>query len=546
MDILDYLRALRRRWRVIAAVALVAAAAAFFTTPAATTANQVPVGTVYQATATLLRSPDVQAVDLPTVRLYISTGEIPRRVAKQVGYQGAPAGLAQEVTVAGDDTVGSVTITSTNPDGARAETIANAFADQTVKYLVELAEKNNQSALDSVDTQVASIVKQLGIINKDSARALDGSIQASVLTSQRQAAEQSLTNLYQRRIQLQAAGAASSPLNVLDQAQAFPQVSTTPSIQAPQTRRPRVLLGLLVGLLVGAAVALLAERLDTRLQGRHAAEEAFGLPVVAEIPHLSRALRRAGPVVSVAAPESAAAEAYRGLRAALLLMPSRALRGDRPSERMGAGSVVLVTAPSARSGKTSTAANLAACLAESGRRVLVIDADFRNPALGALLGVDSEVGLSDLALLGDAGRLEKIVRPSTVAPVSVITAGRRTSGGGVLEANVGGILAQARELADVVIIDGAPILAGSDALDVMPHVDTVVMVGRVRRTTQDQAVRTRELLARIGVPVLGVALIGSKRATVAPSGTSGLRDRVLRVPSGRGAHSDRTRSGRRS
>ena len=547
MDILDYLRALRRRWRVILLVTLVAAAAALLTTPSQAQRDVVPVGTVYQATTTLLRAPDAQPVDLPTIRLYVKTGDIPKRAAEKLGWDGAPAGLAAQVVVGGDDQVGTVTVSTTNVDQARAEQIANVFADETISFLVESSERSTQAALNGVDRQLKSLLNELGAVNQRAASALEGSVQQSALTAQKIAIESSLANLYTRRTQLQTSSSAAAPLNVLEQAQAFPQISTAPSIQAPQSRAPRVLLGLIAGLLLGGAAALLIERLDTRLHGREGAEEAFGLPVVAEIPQISRALRRSGGVVSVSAPESAAAEAYRSLRAALLLMPSRALLGDTPRfERVDTGSIILVTAPTPRSGKSTTAANLAACLAESGRRVLVVDADFRNPDIGHLLGVTSDVGLTDLALMGEAAQLEKIVRPSSIAPVSVVTAGGNTTAGGVMEANIGHILTQARALADVVIVDAAPLLSGSDALDLMPHVDTVVMVGRVRRTTRDQAVRARELLARIGVPVLGVALIGTSTGTVAPSGNTGLRERLsgMRGMTNRGRNGDRASSGR--
>ena len=527
MDILDYLRALRRRWRVILIVAVVAGTAALLTAPSAAKRDEAPVGTVYQATATLLRAPDAQTVDLPTIRLYIGTGEIPKAVAGKIGYKGAPAGLAARMQVAGDDQVGSVTISTSDPDPKTAEKIANAFADQTVAYLVALAERNNQSAMNSVDGQIAKQLKQLGRANRDAAVAVDGSVEAIALDAEKTAIQQSLVNLYARRSQLQTSSGATSPLNVLERAQAYPQLSGGPSIQAPTSRTPRVALGLLVGLLLGGAAALLIERLDTRLQGRESAENAFGLPVVAEIPHIRRAMRRWGAVVSVSAPESAAAEAYRSLRAAFLLIPSRALRETTTrTEQPGTGSVVLVTAPTNRSGKSTTAANLAACLAESGRRVLVIDGDLRNPAVAEMLGVHAAPGLTDLALMGEAGSLEKIVRRSSVAPVGVVTAGQQVTAGGVLEGSVGPILSSAREIADVVIVDAAPLLAGSDALDLMPHVDTVIMVGRMRRTTRDQAERARELLVRIGVPVLGVALVGTRSGTVAPSGHGSMWERM--------------------
>jgi Mrp family chromosome partitioning ATPase/capsular polysaccharide biosynthesis protein len=544
MDILDYLRALRRRWRVILLVTLVAAAAAAVTTPSQAQRREVPVGTVYQATTTLLKAPEVEAaLDLATIRLYVTTGDIPRRAAEELGYEGAPAGLAAQITVGGDDQVGTVTIGTTNPDAQEAERLANTFAEETMAFLVRSAERNTQAALNSVDGQIDAVLKSLANVNDRLVAATEGSVEESSLRAQKSAFEASLANLYTRRTQLQTASAAVSPLNVLEEAQAYPQLTSAPSLQAPQSRTPRLLLGLLVGVALGGAAALLIERLDTRLQGRDQAEAAFGLPVVAEIPHAGRTIRRLGPVLSVSAPESASAEAYRSLRAALLLMPSRKLReNSERGEPVSSGSVVLVTAPAARAGKSTTAANLAACLAESGRRVLVLDGDVRNPAIAEMLGVAAAPGLTDLALMGEAGNLGKVMHASSVKSVAVVTAGLQTTSVGVLDASMGWILTAARELADVVVVDAAPLLSGSDALDLMPHVDTVILVGRVRRTTRDHAQRARELLVRIGVPVLGVALVGSRGGAVAPSGSSTIRDRLTGL---KGASITRIRDERR-
>jgi Mrp family chromosome partitioning ATPase len=159
-----------------------------------------------------------------------------------------------------------------------------------------------------------------------------------------------------------------------------------------------------------------------------------------------------------------------------------------------------------------------------------------------MLGVAAAPGLTDLALMGEAGSLGKVMHASSVKSVAVVTAGLQTTSVGVLDASMGRILTAARELADVVIVDAAPLLSGSDALDLMPHVDTVILVGRVRRTTRDHAQRARELLVRIGVPVLGVALVGSRGGAVAPSGSSTFRDRLTGL---RGASITRSRDERR-
>jgi hypothetical protein len=76
------------------------------------------------------------------------------------------------------------------------------------------------------------------------------------------------------------------------------------------------------------------------------------------------------------------------------------------------------------------------------------------------------------------------------------------------------LLVQARSLADVVIMDTAPLLVVSDAAELLTEVDAVVLVARAHRTTRDSARRTFELLERAEIPVLGVVLVGTESPTM--------------------------------
>ena len=73
---------------------------------------------------------------------------------------------------------------------------------------------------------------------------------------------------------------------------------------------------------------------------------------------------------------------------------------------------------------------------------------------------------------------------------------------------MGDLVTQARELADIVLIDSAPMLLANDAMDLMPYVDTVLVVSYAGRATSEQAQRASELLARTRAPVIGLALVG--------------------------------------
>ena len=107
------------------------------------------------------------------------------------------------------------------------------------------------------------------------------------------------------------------------------------------------------------------------------------------------------------------------------------------------------------------------------------------------------------------GDLESVVRPTGVPGVSIVTSGAPVEHPGELLARGLDLVASARKLADIVIIDTAPLLATDDASVILPIVDDLVLVCKAGRTPIDAAVRTRELLARLEASVVGVVIIGA-------------------------------------
>ncbi len=121
-------------------------------------------------------------------------------------------------------------------------------------------------------------------------------------------------------------------------------------------------------------------------------------------------------------------------------------------------------------------------------------------------------GLTDLITDPNlSGHLVDLVHPTSVPGVSLVHGGTSVDNAAELVATKGArLLEQARSLADVVIMDTAPLLVVSDASELLPEVDAVVIVARVHRTTRENAGRTSELLDRAEIPVLGVVLVGTQ------------------------------------
>jgi capsular exopolysaccharide synthesis family protein len=506
MEPLDYLRLLRRRWRLLAAAVLVAGVVAWVTTPADEGDGQI----TFEATHILLRDDAAQTPPpaLAQVALFVETGDVPQQVADRLDSDEAAASLIRRVEVVPDEPSGSVEITASGATREEAAELANAFGEETLAYFGEEAQRVQEEAIQAANDEVTRLQAEIDAIEDDIAAAEEAGEGTGVLEAQRDARIRQYAVALDRQTQVLDQPPPSA--GYVSLASASPELATPRDggFETPRSRPVRVGIATLVGALLGLAAVLIAERLDPRIHTRDTATAAFGLPVVAEVPR-SDAFKTKGPrsIVVVNDPLSAAAEAYRNLRAAVLLTPvshlgaarGRAMADDDPH-------VILVTSPTPGDGKTTTTANLAAAFAETGRSVLVLSCDFRRPEIHRYLSVPDRPGLS--AVLGGERRLEEVIRPTTVNGVYVAPDGGGLRHLGDLASEGHELLDRARQLADVVLVDTAPVLATNDASELIPAVDAVVVVCRSGRTRAESAREARTLFERLSTPVAGVVLTG--------------------------------------
>ena len=529
MDVLDYLRIIRRRWRLVAAVVALAAVAALVTMPDSASdpgdAQRPATGATYTATATVLRT-STGAGDLPlsTLPVFVASGAVPKAAAKTVGWTKDPNLLGQRMRAEVTDGSSTLALTATGDDPELAARTADAFAEALIKFLGDRARSTAKAQIESLRGQLAKNREDYAGVSgtSDSAQAerdgLDGAY--GVI-------QETITNL---QVQSATAGFGmqllqpASPVPVIGKGAAADTFAAAGS-NSP-LRHTLILIGF--GLVLGLGLALAVERFDTRLRGRDRFEELTRLPVVVGVPMLARRRRGRHEVASVSSPHSAVAEAYRSLRSALLLLPSRPVpellfderhvlepAGSTPTTAVTNPRVVLVTSARAREGKTTTVVNLASALAESGRRVIVLDCDFRNPEAHRYLGVARGRGLSDLLAANQGHPLDSVLQRTLVPSVRLVTAGSSTEHPGALLGTMGTYVDQAKEAADIVLIDAPPVLLANDAIDVMPFVDSVLVVARDASTTASEASRLSHLLGRLQVACLGVVLVGASDAGAA-------------------------------
>jgi len=465
-----YLKIFRRRWVVIVLSTLAAALAMWAVTPAQAATEERPVD--YTATATILVAPYVQAtptngatlapdpraaMTLDRIALYITTGTIPERAAKALDFTEEPALLAAQIVVVTDPGAQAITISATMADGERAAEVVNRFAAEAVRFFDR-----------------------------------DRTVRRQVV------------------------------LTVLQEGTPLPNWPDAGFV-IPADRPTRTAIAAGLGLLLGLALALILEQIFARLRSRDEVVKTMRLPVLAEVPKLGKRARAKTPIIVAADPLSPYADAYRGVRAALLHAPLRrseagVLAGRAEAAGGGSSRVILVTSAHAGEGKTTSVANLAASFAETGLSVLVLDADLRSPDAHLLLDVPEGAGISDYLANPTTTSLERLARPTTVPGVKIVTAGTSLDRPETLTSRLGGVVTEAKRLADIVLIDTAPVLEASDTFDVLPLVDSLVLVVRSGRLTEVDGTRTTELLRRFQVTVAGVILVAVTKTSAGKYG----------------------------
>lgn len=268
----------------------------------------------------------------------------------------------------------------------------------------------------------------------------------------------------------------------------------------PVPVRPRTLLNtllaVLAGALLGAGIAFLIEYLDDRVRTGEQAARLAGADTIGTIGRIATTAV-GGTLVTVRDPESPTAEAYRILRVNLEYSAI-----DRPFK------TIVVTSSGPEEGKSTTSANLAVALAQSGRRVILVDTDLRRPALHRLFQVSNERGISTALMRKDEDDLTgHLVRPG-VRNLALLTSGPLAPNPGELLAShrMALLVEELKSLADVVIFDTPPLLVFADAALLAGSCDGVLLVTRAGFTRIGMLAEARESLSQAGARLRGVVL----------------------------------------
>jgi capsular exopolysaccharide synthesis family protein len=284
------------------------------------------------------------------------------------------------------------------------------------------------------------------------------------------------------------------------------QIAPT-GVAADQTKTiPVLFLAVFVGLGLGAGVAFLSDLVEARVRTLADVRKLVDMPLIGVIPHIrDDQLVAAGTtgLLSFHKPRSALAESYKTTRTNL-----ESMRRSREAR------VLVVASSFPRDGKTTTACNLAITLANTGRRVLLVDGDLRKPSLHKLFDVPREPGFCDALVSSQSP--ESLIRPTFVSNLDLLTSGRDVPNPAELLASerLGQVLGEVRPNYDMVLIDSSPMLLVTDPSIIAAVTDGVILVVKIASIRRPDLDVVGEMLKTLGVPSFGMVINGVTREEI--------------------------------
>jgi succinoglycan biosynthesis transport protein ExoP len=432
VDLHDYVRVLRKRWRLIAICLLAAIGAA----------------AAFSWTAT------------------------PRYEAKT------------QLFVAANDTSGGL---SNLAQGGQ-------FTQQRVQSYADIV--NSPEVTDAIADRL-----QVGLSGKDIAREISASAPLNTVL-----VNVSVRDRYPARAQAIANAVSDEFATFASELETTPGTSTSP-VKVTVVKRaelptapvsPRktlnLVLGFLLGLAVGIGAAVLRETLDTSVKDPEQVQREYGVPTLGAISYDPDAPKR--PLIVQADPHSPRAEAFRQLRTNLQFVNI----DEAPRS-------IVVTSSVPNEGKTTTATNLAIVLAQSGLRVIIVEADLRRPRIAQYLSIEGAVGLTSV-LINRAELSDAVQQWGEGGLLSVLPSGPTPPNPSELLGSQGmaDLLHELESTYDLVLIDAPPLLPVTDAAVLANAASGALVVVRHGHTRREQLARAIESLRAVDTAVFGVVL----------------------------------------
>ena len=393
------------------------------------------------------------------------------------------------------------------------QTSASSSSEQgTTEEVASLQQRIREHKLNisTLEEQIASLNREVGGALSQLESVPGQGVERDQLQRKVSYAEQAYGELQSelKRLQLKKEGELGYVSQVRE--------ANTPLVPVSPNIQQNLLLGILLGLGFGLGLAFVRQAANDHLHTPEELQEK-GYNLIGVIPRMDREIKASFEgkdrvevegkslnthLMPLLNPWSPISENYRLVRTNL--------QYSAGGDGQGMPRVLLMTSPEAADGKTTTAVNLAITMAQSGRRVLLIDADLRRPNTHQLLDLPLEPGLADLLseerlLSRDGGDTSSGITPTEVNNLHYLPAGRTD----VPPAEMLGsehmkeLLNGLRSRYDLIIIDSPPVLSVSDPVLLATQCDATLVVVSAERTDLKALEVTRRTLEAVGVPIAG-------------------------------------------
>ncbi len=422
--------------------------------------------------------------------------------------------LKAQVEAAEETLASYQTKRSAVPLGTEAEALTRQRGELE-RQLIDLQIKRDslRQTLTPSHPEMAAVLAQLANVQRTIARlgTTVGQLpaqQRDLLRLQRdlQIQTQQYTSMLEHVQQLRIAGASWLPsAHQLDRA-AVPVEPVRPRSSAVTS------IGVALATVLALLAALIARSMRTTITTVEELEVGSVAPTLATVPQspnqqllMDGRLREAVPtnmgthrLLARAAPQDPAIESLRTLQVSLL---QRA--------RTAGAQLIFISSPSYGAGNAFVACNLAALLAENGKRVALVETDLRQPAVYRYVELDQNVaGLSDV--LHGTHDLDQVINRHVSAGLDAILHGTviDNPGGLLLAMRLAETLGELRRRYDHIVLHGSPLLPVGDGLTVARFADCALLVVRSEQSRIDEAQEAARRLARAGIPLEGMIFNG--------------------------------------
>lgn len=392
------------------------------------------------------------------------------------------------VTAIRDTQLIKLTMRGTNPE--QAADSANEIISVFIRQEEQLQSSRYAESIENLQDQIALIEKDIETSQRDIARLSN----LKRRTTEQQAEYDRLQlMLTQYRTNYSSVLQSLEEIRLTETQSTDNLVVVEPAVATFEPVAPRPLVNTMLATIVGAMLATMAvflkEYLDDTIRSSDEVEHLTETLVLASIGRFNDTKAAKGETTPIA-------EAYRLLRANIdfsLL--------DRPLHTL------VVTSSSPKEGKSTTVANLAIAIVQTGRSVVIVDTDLRRPMQHTFFGLSNEQGITN-ALLDRESPVDSYILPTEIENLSVLPSGPIPSNPAEMlgSQRMLQLVDALKELFDVVVFDSPPLLAVVDANMLARFCDATLLIVLAAKTRASALVRAKEQLEQTGARLVGTVL----------------------------------------